>query len=44
MADTIIQSVYFDQPGPQNTARTLEIARQRANDAGQGNLVATKKL
>jgi hypothetical protein len=34
MPETIVQSVYFDKPGPQNTARTLEIARQRADELG----------
>jgi hypothetical protein len=32
MGDTITQSVYYDQPGPQNTARTLEVARRRAGE------------
>ncbi len=32
MPDTTIQSVYFEQPGPQNTERTLEIAQQRAEE------------
>jgi hypothetical protein len=34
MGDTITQSVYYDQPGPQNTARTLEVARRRAGELG----------
>jgi hypothetical protein len=34
MSETNIQSVYFDKPGPQNTARTLEIARRRADELG----------
>ena len=34
MADTTIQSIYYKQPGPQNTARTLEIARRRAEELG----------
>jgi hypothetical protein len=29
MSETTIQSIYFDKPGPQNTARTLEIAKRR---------------
>jgi len=34
--------VYFDEPGPANTARTLEIARQRAAELGiRTILVAT---
>jgi hypothetical protein len=32
MTETIVQSVYFERPGPQNTARTLEIARRRAEE------------
>ena len=32
MSETSIRSVYFDEPGEQNTARTLEVARQRAGD------------
>ena len=34
MGDTITQSVYYDQPGLQNTARTLEVARRRADELG----------
>jgi len=34
MSETIVQSVYFDSPGPENTERTLEIARKRAEEAG----------
>jgi hypothetical protein len=34
MSETIIQSIYFDKPGKQNTARTLEIAKQRAEELG----------
>lgn len=44
MIDTTIQSVYFKQPGPQNTARTLEIARQRADELNiRTVLVATTR-
>jgi hypothetical protein len=44
MIDTTIQSVYFKQPGPQNTARTLGIARQRADELGiRTVLVATTR-
>jgi len=35
MSETIVQSVYFEKPGKQNTARTLEIAKQRADDLGK---------
>ena len=34
MTDTVVQSVYFERPGPQNTARTLEIAGRRAEELG----------
>ncbi|MBN1179346.1 MAG: hypothetical protein JXD18_09055 [Anaerolineae bacterium] len=30
MSEIAVQTVYFEQPGRQNTARTLDIARQRA--------------
>jgi hypothetical protein len=29
-----VQSVYFEEPGPRNTARTLEIAKRRADELG----------
>lgn len=32
MTETIVQSVYFDQAGPQNTARTLEIVGRRIEE------------
>jgi hypothetical protein len=31
MTKTIVQSVYFDEPGPQNTSHTLEAADRRAH-------------
>jgi hypothetical protein len=34
MTDASVQSVFYGQPGPQNTARTLEIARRRADELG----------
>jgi hypothetical protein len=34
MGDTITQSIYYDQPGPQNTANTLAVARRRAGELG----------
>jgi hypothetical protein len=34
MSETTIQSVYFEKPGKQNTARTLEIVKQRADELG----------
>lgn len=30
MPETIVPAIYFERPGPQNTGRTLEIARARA--------------
>ncbi|GAG12550.1 unnamed protein product, partial [marine sediment metagenome] len=32
MADTTIQSTYYGQPGRQNTARTLEVVKRRADE------------
>ena len=32
MSKTIFEAVYFDEPGPSNTKRTLEIAQQRSNE------------
>ncbi len=34
MPEVTVQSVYFEEPGPQNTTRTLEIAKQRAEELG----------
>lgn len=34
MSEIKATTVYFDRPGPANTARTLEIARQRAAELG----------
>jgi len=34
MSTIAVSAVYFDKPGPQNTARTLEVARQRADELG----------
>ena len=34
MTDTTVQSTYYGQPGKQNTARTLELARKRAEELG----------
>jgi hypothetical protein len=34
MSETTIQSVHFETPGQQNTARTLELARRRAEELG----------
>jgi hypothetical protein len=34
MADPTIASVYFKRPGEENTTRTLEVARRRADELG----------
>ena len=34
MGERVIQTVYFDKPGPVNTARTLEIAEAQARELG----------
>ena len=45
MPEITVQSVYFEKPGPQNTARTLEIAKQRADELGRaGNQQARTVL
>ncbi|MBN1813909.1 MAG: hypothetical protein JXA14_18880 [Anaerolineae bacterium] len=42
MSEIVIQSVCFAKPGKENTARTLEIAKQRADELGiRTILVAT---
>jgi len=42
MSEVIIQSSYFKKPGPSNTAHTLEVARERADQLGVKTiLVAT---
>jgi len=44
MSETAVHSVYFADPGPENTARTLEIARWRADELGLRTiLVATTR-
>ena len=34
MSEITVQSVYFEKPGPQNTDRTLQLAKQRAEELG----------
>ncbi len=34
MSETTVQSVYFEKPGKKNTGRTLEVAKQRADELG----------
>ena len=42
MSEIVIQSIHFEKPGKENTARTLEIAKQRADELGVSTiLVAT---
>ena len=44
MAEVVVQSVYFDRPGPENTARTLELAKARAEELGiKSIIVATTR-
>ncbi len=39
MADVVGETVYFERPGPGNTARTLEIAKQRAEELDIGTVL-----
>jgi hypothetical protein len=34
MSDVVIQTTYFEKPGPRNTTRTLQRAKQRAEELG----------
>jgi len=44
MSETSIQSVYFEAPGRANTARTLQVAKRRADELGvETILVATTR-
>jgi len=44
MTEVVVQSVYFDKPGPGNTARTLELAKARAEELGiKSIIVATTR-
>ena len=44
MAETIVQSIYFERPGAANTARTLALAKARADELGvETILVATTR-
>ena len=40
MTEIVVQSVYFEKPGKENTARTLEIAKQRADALGVTTILA----
>ena len=44
MGEISVTTVYFEQPGPENTDRTLEIAKKRADELGiKDILVATTR-
>lgn len=44
MPEIVVQSVYFERPGKENTTRTLEIAKRRADELGIHTiLVATTR-
>ena len=44
MSEIVVQSVYFEKPGKENTPRTLEIAKQRADALGVKTiLIATTR-
>jgi hypothetical protein len=34
MSEVVVETVYFEKPGPQNTTRTLETAKRRADQLG----------
>ncbi len=39
MTEVAVRSVYFDRPGPENTGRTLELAKARAEELGIRNVI-----
>jgi hypothetical protein len=39
MSEVVIETVYFEKPGPQNTSRTLETAKRRADQLGLDTLL-----
>ena len=39
MVNTVTQTVYFENPGPQNTTETLKLAKTRADQLGIKNIV-----
>jgi len=39
MVEYLVPTVYFEEPGPANTERTLEIGRRRAEELGLGSVV-----
>jgi hypothetical protein len=34
VSEVVVETVYFEKPGPQNTSRTLEVAKRRADQLG----------
>lgn len=39
MANTICKTVYFENPGPENTEETLKLAKKRAKELGIKNII-----
>jgi hypothetical protein len=39
MSEIVVETVYFEKPGPQNTTRTLDIAKRRADQLGLNTLL-----
>lgn len=39
MSDIAVETIYFDAPGPKNTARTLEAAKRRADEMDIGRIL-----
>ena len=39
MSEITVQAIYFEKPGPKNTARTLEVAKRRADELGIGTVL-----
>lgn len=39
MSEVVVETVYFEKPGPRNTAQTLRIAKRRADDLGIGTVL-----
>jgi uncharacterized protein len=39
MANNVSETVYFENPGPQNTEKTLKLAKERADKLGIKNIV-----
>ena len=44
MTEVAVQSVYFDKPGPENTGRTLELAKARAEELGIKSIIVATTL